>query len=169
LIRYLFKNNIFFLFISTSFVIIFFSTCKSDESCSNETKISGDIIDVYDLGQCYNLMNNDTFVIEDTSAFLLLTNNIDSLYYSQFGSSCDTLADTINFSNFSIIGYFASGFGCNVNFHKEFITDYTSKKYYYTIYIEECGDCNYEEFSMNWIIVPKLDSNFTIIYEQVFQ
>ena len=145
------------------------SGCKKDASCINQSKISGDIVSDLNLGVCYNLMQNDTIIITDTATFLDLKNKIDVDYYALYSAKCDTLKDTIDFSAYNIIGYFSSGIGCNVNFHKEFIIDNALRTYSYIITIEECGECTLEEFSMNWIIVPKLDLTYTFIFDKKFE
>lgn len=161
-----FKTRIFFSVYLFTLALAGFSGCSNDTSCINQSKVSGDIVSEIDLGVCYNLMQSDTIIITDTATFLDLKNRIDADYYALFKTKCDTLRDTIDFSTYSIIGYFSNGFGCNVNFHKDFFIDKASKKYFYTITIEECGDCTIEEFSMNWIIVPKLDLTYTFIFDK---
>lgn len=150
-----------FIFIFLVFGLI---SCTNDPACKNENNINGDIIAELKLGKCYNLMQKDTIVINDSTSFKNLESLIDADYYQLFKNTCDTLPDSLDFSIYTLIGYYASGFGCNVNFHKDFQMDESAKKCYYTIQIEECGECSTEEFSMNWIIVPKVEDDYEIIY-----
>lgn len=146
------------------FILIIIASCTNDPKCELNTGASGSIISEIDLGECFDKLIQDTIIISDTNYIDTLYTLIDSAYNSNIGSDCDPEIDTIDFNNYSILGLYAEGIGCNVNFYKEFIINTIDKTYNYNIKVEECGDCSYTEFSMNWILVDKIDSTYTINY-----
>ena len=68
----------------------------------------------------------------------------------------------IDFSKNTLLGKYVSGRGCNVDFKKKVNNDDVNKKMIYTISVIEEGVCKKLASSMNWIVVPKLPSNYKV-------
>jgi len=67
----------------------------------------------------------------------------------------------IDFSEYTVLGKYASG-GCHVVFDRNVTKNIEKKQYIYTITVIECGDCYSMWSSMNWVLIPKIEDNFSV-------
>ena len=87
--------------------IVSINSCKNDPQCVCQDSISGDIVKIYDIGKCYDLMELDTIIINSKEDMDILSDTVDITYYNLNKDYCDlTTVDTIDFKMYSIIGYF---------------------------------------------------------------
>jgi len=77
----------------------------------------------------------------------------------------DLVLPTIDFSQKTLLGKYASGGGCTIDFMKKLYKDDTERKALYIIDVIEKGACNKLEFSMNWILSPKIPSDYLIQFQ----
>lgn len=68
----------------------------------------------------------------------------------------------IDFLDITLLGKYASGSGCEVDFARTIEKDEKNKKYVYAIEVLEEGFCEQLVSSMNWITVPKIPQDYTI-------
>lgn len=159
------KYSILYLIIS---FLIIINSCTKDCKCSEKERIEGDIVQLANLNKCYELLNDTSYIITKYTAYLALSNEIDTIYYQNYKSYCDTASiDSVDFLKYSLIGYFTEGTGCDIKFHKSFLKDSVQKSYTYLIEKEICGECNTIEFSMNWILVKKVDTTYTFKFHVI--
>ena len=72
---------------------------------------------------------------------------------------------SIDFSKYTLIGFYADGSGCKTNFHKDVKLDKKSMKLTYLITVEDVGLCEPLHSSMNWILVSKLPENYSVEFK----
>ncbi|MGD2248836.1 MAG: hypothetical protein PVF58_10565 [Candidatus Methanofastidiosia archaeon] len=70
----------------------------------------------------------------------------------------------IDFSQYVLLGKYASGSGCTVTFEKHVYTDTDNKRVIYSITVVEEGLCEMFVMSMNWIVIPKFPG-YDIVFE----
>ena len=67
----------------------------------------------------------------------------------------------IDFSEYTLLGQYASG-GCWVVFDRNVTKNKERQTYIYTITVIECGDCYSMDSSMNWVLIPKIEDDFSV-------
>ncbi len=83
-------------------------------------------------------------------------------------SSCDTAGfPVIDFDQFSLIAQFAEGEGDGTTFLREVTMDTVAMTYTYTVTVRVCGRSKVFVNSLNWILVPKIPSGYTVLYEKI--
>jgi len=104
------------------------------------------------LINCHTMSDNE-YVINSESEYhsILDTNNCQPTY--------------IDFSQYTLIGKYAKGTGCSVEFKRNFYVNHEDKIYLYEIKVKEKGLCKKFDESMNWIIVPKIQSGYTVTFK----
>jgi hypothetical protein len=107
--------------------------------------------------------NNCEFVINDNDSYLLL----DSLKSDSEDCNSSQLPD-IDFNKKTLIGKctLVSGCGETKYSRKVEISD-SDRKYIYTIQIDTSGLAHCIKNNMNWILVPKIPSNYSIEFKVI--
>ena len=72
---------------------------------------------------------------------------------------------SIDFSQKTLLGKYASGGGCSIDFVKKVHRDTSNKKIIYTIDVVEQGGCMMFGFSRNWILIPKVPSDYSVEFK----
>ncbi len=72
--------------------------------------------------------------------------------------------DSINFQEYTLLGRYAAGQGCDVYFDRNVTKNEEGKKTYYNIKIYQCGSCKMLAKSMNWVLVPKISETDTVVF-----
>ena len=67
-----------------------------------------------------------------------------------------------DFSKYTLLGKYAEGSGCTTNFKKDVKDEQNKKILVYTVNVEEEGMCKPLRSSMNWILLPKLSSDYKV-------
>lgn len=71
----------------------------------------------------------------------------------------------IDFSQKTLLGMYADGGGCDIEFEKKVFRDDRKKEYRYIVTIIETGTCLKMGLSMNWITVPKIPDDYKVVFE----
>ena len=147
-----------FIMVFSLLIIAGFTHCNS--KCRNLSNTqSGDIVKVYDFGDCFLYTSLDSTIIINSPASW-------SAFKAKYLKYCDTnKLENIDFSQHMLLGYKLKAFACNVAFHRQLIIDDQAKTYTYKIEIEECKGCNTELVSPNWVIVPALPAGYTLLFK----
>ncbi len=154
-----------FILFPLSSLIWLGNACTPEVSCQSGDTIDGIIDSTYNLGMCYQYMEDTTYTISDIIDFQNLRGRMDSLFLSK-NTGCDTIIlISPDFNKETLLGCFAEGSGCDASFHRTVFKDEAQKKYTYTIEIEDCGNCNYRIPSMNWVLVPKIPDSYTVEFK----
>lgn len=135
-------------------------------SCGND-----EYIEITDQCVFINLFSNscfqeppggeyDEFIFKDNATFLSFT---DSMRLNPASMNCDTAtAPSIDFENYVLLGKYASGGGCNVDFRRRIYRDITDQNIIYQIDVKTSGWCDMLGYSNNWVLLPK-----SLYYEDV--
>jgi hypothetical protein len=152
------------VFLISSF--IFINSCKKDPFCDPKSGESGIITSVVKFESClaYLVTSKDKqMVIDSDSAYQkFIKRETESLK----SHNCDTnIFPAIDFYQYTLLGLYATGGGCNVGFEKSVTKDEANKLYKYLIKVNECGQCDQLAFNMFWVLVPKLPQNYKVEFE----
>lgn len=78
---------------------------------------------------------------------------------------CDNFVfPEIDFSQKILLGKYVS-WGCSADISKEVYRDDVNKKIVYSIHIVERGSCERLGMAMNWILIPKIPSDYNIKFK----
>ncbi|MBI2665887.1 hypothetical protein HYX12_04665 [Candidatus Woesearchaeota archaeon] len=134
------------------------STFKSDVQQETSTKNEIQFIDVNEKLTCV-----DPFDLRDKE--FIINSNEDYQKLSDYKSSSPKCEDfelsSIDFSQYTLLGKYAQGGGCSIDFLKKVYKDDLNKKITYSIKIVEEGSCEKMGANMNWILIPKVPSDYT--------
>jgi hypothetical protein len=143
------KISIFF-----ATAILFFGCDDRYIRCGEDSNRGIIVKDVSFGNSCLSYLVDQYFVIDNQS-------ELDSLYL------CDGCAESdpypsIDFSEYTLLGVYASGGGCDIQFIRRVEERPDAGKYTYTIEVRECGMCDMLRYSMNWVLVPKLPDGWMV-------
>jgi hypothetical protein len=93
---------------------------------------------------------------------------IREMSYEQFLVTCNVFPD-VDFSQFSILGYHASGSGCNATFERHVYRDDQNKSILYELTVIEEGLCKQQFINRNLILVPKISSDYVVKYSKTIR
>ena len=145
----------------------------SISGCINHTQNGAQSIDTNGNEIQYIDMNEEfsacftPFELKD-SEFVI---NSDAKYsklleYRSSSPGCENFElPEIDFSKKTLLGKFAWGVGCSIDFEREVIRDEPNKTIVYSIKVVEEGLCEMAGSSMNWILIPKVPSDYSIEFE----
>lgn len=139
-------------------ILMIFTTCN--KKCGGmENSEEGNIIEKFDFADCFLYARVDsTLVISSDSAFTAYKNK-------NFKNCNSSTFKTIDFNQHSLLGYMVRIPACNVAFHRKVEIDNVAKVYRYTVTIEKCTGCNQQISSPNFVLVPKIPSNYGVVFE----
>lgn len=72
---------------------------------------------------------------------------------------------SIDFSQYTLLGKYAQGSGCSIDFVRKIYKDNSNNKIIYSIKVDEKGLCKKLGMSMNWVLIPKVPSDYTVEFE----
>ncbi len=150
----MFKPKIFTLFLMILFASL--SSCNKDKNCELPKQIigTGEIVSnaiVYQSSISWEMKDNDQIIQSDSQNVYALQVSFDNgLTYGN-----------IDFSQYTLLGKFARE-GCNVTFERNVSKDAAQKKCFYNITVLQCGKCETNWESMNWVLVPKIPEDYTV-------
>lgn len=100
---------------------------------------------------------------------------MDNLTYQNFGDSirvhfvnidCSTaVLPDIDFSKFFLIGKHTQGGGCSVKYDRKILDSKDTKTLVYKIKVDYSGNCMMLIMNMNWVLIPKAYSDYTIEFQ----
>ena len=139
-----------------------FNSCeKNEDLCSSGTDVNLGLIAMdYDFGTCFTDvgMLNQQYVVRDEATFSELA------FLPHNSSDCaDAQVPAIDFSRYSLLGMYAEG-TCTVFYTREVTKNEANKTYNYKVSTQECGFCESLSFSMNWVLIPKIQEGYTITF-----
>ena len=89
--------------------------------------------------------------------------SIPEMSYEQLLSTCNVFPE-VDFSKYSLLGYHATGTGCDVTFEKHVFRDDTGKRVLYELTVIEEGACEQTVQNRNLILVPPIPEDYTVIF-----
>lgn len=93
---------------------------------------------------------------------------VDSLNIYNLEVSFDdgSTYNPIDFSKYTLLGKYARG-NCRVTFERNVSRNDSQKKVYYDIEVHQCGNCEINCESMNWVLIPKIPNDYEVIFEVI--
>ncbi len=157
-------KNLSILAICLFLLGVSFNSCeKNEDLCSSGMDVNlGLIIMDYDIGACFSDvgMLNQQYVIRDEEDFAELG------FLPHNSTTCsEAELPAIDFTRYSLLGRYAEG-TCSVFFTREVLKKETEKKITYKVSTQECGFCERLNFSMNWVLVPRIEDGYTVDFER---
>ncbi len=125
-------------------------------SCKKRNINPGIIEQEINFGTCLPInLPQQEYVIQSNTEYQLLLNN----------SVCQSANfPNIDFSQYSLLGQYTSG-KCKITFKRQVTKDEGNQRYNFTVHIFDRGICKKQGQSMNWVLVPKLPTNWTVNFE----
>ncbi|UFH56250.1 hypothetical protein [Spirosoma sp. KNUC1025] len=102
-------------------------------------------------------------VVIDSDSALYAYFSYDTTQHSLNSPCRNYKPEPIDFSRYTLLGNYASG-GCNVAFTRTVERDEHARQYVYTVKVREAGFCKKLEYSMNWVLVPKLQPGYRVAF-----
>jgi hypothetical protein len=100
---------------------------------------------------------------------------LDNKTYQDFGDSikvhfvnndCSTaVLPNIDFSKYFLIGKLTEGGGCSVKYDRQVIDNIEKRTLVYKIKADYSGNCKMLIINMNWVLIPKVYSDYTIEFQ----
>jgi hypothetical protein len=94
--------------------------------------------------------------------------SIPEMSYEEFLSTCNVFPE-VDFSKYSLLGYHATGTGCDVTFEKHVFRDDVGKRVLYELTVIEGGACENVTQNRNLILVPHIPAEYTVIFSKADQ
>jgi hypothetical protein len=143
-------------------IVIITVSCKKEKDCLNYSSNTGLIITEQDMGKCYGAMQEDSYLIKDTTEYKELSTSIIESIQAELGCGDDPARDTIDFDKYYLIGAKTLAKGCIVTYSRDISFIEESKLLQYDIDVHQCGDCTDERYNMNWVLINKIDEIDTL-------
>ena len=136
------------------------STCSYEELESERFNFySEDYICNTNL-EAMPLPDQDEFVITTQEEY----DELIALYEELIPCDKGYYAPDIDFEQYSLLGRYASGGGCTIDFVKTIYKDETNKQIIYKLVVDEQGLCEMAAVSMNWILVPTIPEGYEVVF-----
>ena len=156
------KNVVLFLAILTA--IISCSKGSDKVECDNKVPDKGIIISSVDFGPCVYKLNHNTFVIQDSIEYAELQKEITESMIVDDTCNFPKIRFNDSIKPVTLLGQYAEATGCTVTFNRNVEVDSTNKKVNYIIDAKGCGECDMLGYSYNFVLVQKIDSTYTILF-----
>jgi len=140
--------------------MLIMTACKKDDTFPVQ-----DITDqVQFLGSGYFGLCFSGFPADSDEEVIIRDQEAYAEYFDKRSDSdCDTAAlPQIDFSNFTLIGKYTQGGGCDVSYDRKITDNEIELKIIYTIKPEYGGQCYMLITNMNWALIPKLKKNYEV-------
>jgi hypothetical protein len=89
--------------------------------------------------------------------------SIPEMNYETFLATCNVFPD-VDFSQYSVLGYEATGTGCTVTFEKHVYRDDQNKQILYELTVVEEGACETAVRNRNLIFVPRIPHDYSVTF-----
>jgi hypothetical protein len=147
--KYLFCIIVIFSFIAFS--------CNEDEDPNHS--LNYELLDWTECSYAFSFQSGDSFIINDTAEFNTL---IETISYT---NCVNYDYPEIDFENYTLLGLFAEGSGCEAIYDRSFSRNDDSETYKYTIKANYTGLCDMLIMHSNWILVDKISDEAIVVFE----
>lgn len=105
----------------------------------------------------------DEFVFNEENTFKAY---VDSIRIYPVNLNCDTASvPEIDFADYSLLGKYTSGGGCDVKYERKVFKDEINKRIIYEIDVKYIGTCEMLITSRNWVLIPKMPENYSFEFK----
>jgi hypothetical protein len=94
--------------------------------------------------------------------------SIPEMSYEEFLATCNVFHD-VDFSQYSVLGYHATGTGCNVTFERHVYSDEQNKAILYELTVVEEGICEKDFNNRNLILIPRIPSDYIVDFSKTIR
>jgi len=141
-----------------SFAMAFSMSCNKDKNCDLPTQIigTGEIVSsglVYQPLITWDMKNYEHIIRTDSQNVFNLKVSFDN------GDNYDT----VDFSQYTLLGKYARG-NCKAIFERNATKNEMQKKIFYKVKVYQCGSCEINWESMNWVLVPKIPADYNVSF-----
>jgi len=145
------KHTIYILAV----VFVLITSCKEEKDCLDYGGNSGLILYEVEMGKCYSVLDTSKIIVNDTVLYKKLPQfTIDSVQQT-LGCAPSPSRPQLNFDTITLLGAKTEAKGCIVTYERKVSYSDTDNNITYTIDIHECGECNENRISMNWVAIKK--------------
>ena len=89
--------------------------------------------------------------------------SVPEMNYEEFLATCNVFPD-VDFAQYSVLGYQATGTGCAVTFEKHVYRDDQNKQILYELTVVEEGACETAVHNRNLILVPHIPHDYSVAF-----
>ena len=100
-------------------------------------------------------------VTVDSKTDYIITSDSENIFDLTVSFDNRATYQTIDFSQYSVLGKYADE-GCKVVFDRNVTKNVIQQKYIYKITVINCGTCKELATSMNWVLIPKIEDDFSV-------
>jgi len=116
-------------------------------------------IDMTEQLSCIVAQNNE-YIINSEQEYRGLLNHKASV-----PECADFQLPPIDFSQYTLLGKYAYGGGCSVDFEKRVYKDEPNKRIIFSIRVIEKGPCDKLVKRMNWVLVQKIPPEYSVVFK----
>ena len=157
-------QNIFFTIVILLFVISCTDMYKGCNNMPEQTVGTGEIVN--DALIWFNLTTNlDIF---DSEKGQVITSDSENIFDLVVSFDNGETYQPIDFSKYSVLGKNAVE-SCRVVFDRNVTKHAAQQKYIYKITVIHCGDCQKLATNMNWVLIPKIEDDFSVEFVMEFK
>jgi hypothetical protein len=136
-------------------------------NCDVEDSQQGLIIDNFSFGKCNGFFYKNNKIDFEKEVVIKTKEECRALINElKLDTSESAEIPTIDFKKFTLIGKGVLALGCDVAFDRKFFKS-ENNGFIYIIKVKSKGDCDPGIFSMNYILVPKIDNNARVSFEVI--
>lgn len=141
-----------------SLVIALTISCKKDRNCELPKQIigTGEIVSNALVSQpliTWDMKNQEHIIKADSQNVFNLKVSFDN----------GNTYDTIDFNQYTLLGKYTRE-NCKATFERDVRKNDAQKEYFYKIKVHQCGTCETNWESMNWVLVPKIPEDYSVSF-----
>lgn len=143
----------FFVLIS----IFILNSCDKEQQLPKQIIGTGEIID-------NALIYQKLITYEMASKEHIIKTSAENIFDLEVSFDAGATYDIIDFNKYTLLGKYANG-TCKAVFERDVSKNVSEKKYQYKIIVHQTGDCKINIESMNWVLIPKIEDDYTIDFQ----
>jgi hypothetical protein len=156
------KTNQYCLLIAIAFLAFAFPSCEKQDGPIVEVEF----LDASFFGTCFSGVHKKEYkevIILDNQAYQDFG---DSIRVHFVDKDCSTAKlPNIDFTKYFLLGRYTEGGGCSVKYDRQVIDNKDKRTLLYKIKVDYSGNCLKLIFNMNWALIPKTYSDYTIKFQ----
>ena len=149
------------------FSLLMLNSCSKSPACWGDDKDKGQIEKYFQMKDVpvsiqYMLQDSGSLVAHDTTELIAKLGD----YFFMNDDKIKTFYRSVDFYNYSLLGFYATG-QCEVKFIREVSINDETKTCHYSITRHQCGMCKSMRTEANLILVPKLSKDYKVEFDYV--
>ena len=105
-------------------------------------------------------VQNDEYIINSEQEYRELLNHKASV-----PECANFQLPPIDFSQYTLLGKYACGSGCSVNFERRVYRDEANKSVIFSIKVNGEGPCEIIICKMNWVLIKKIPLEYSVVFK----